>query len=393
MARILDPLLVCTYLLIAAVPLAGTITHTPGVQLFGALPEVTRPTWSARSFASEDYQKELTHWFEQSLGFRGVSVHADNTVLFHAFRETKPGLGIIIGRQDVLFERDDVGSYNALIEELPPPAAVEAYAEKVAWVQRRLAADGRAFVPLMIPSKLSLYRDELPARWQTDVGPEPRPYERGLYRAYQRAFDARGVRYTDVRRIFAASSEPREVLWGVEARHWSHYAACFATRDILAQRTALTGKPAPDYPCVLERRPDATSADFDLFRLLNAWFLHPANRSTPVAADPEPSSMPGDAKPSLLFVGTSFMGMVAHDALRSGAFRELHSFWYNSVYADPYPHGPEVKVVPHTPQWRQIVAKDIVVIDLFEPYMSPQNVIAEFVEQLRVDLVRADSDR
>jgi hypothetical protein len=387
MARLLDRLAVLLYVAVIALPVAAMITHARDVHLSGSIAKVERPRWTWSDFAHERSQHAFAGWFEQHLGLRGFSVHADNSAMWHAFHELKLDLKIAVGRQRVLFNIDDVGFYNRLPGEEQSQANIDALADRIAAMQGKLLARGRTLVPLIIPGKATIYPEAVPPAWQRDVG-EPRPSEQ-QYTRLVRALQARGVRYADVRGVLMSRQYPRELLWGRYARHWSWFGVCLSMREVLAQRAALLGQPAMDYPCVLIPRLAAASdpnmdpsGQMDLFRVINAWGARPETLIIPEVIGLAPSAASPAPRPSALFVGTSFTIAPSTDLVRSGAFRAVHSFYYNVTQVE-WPSQASVPIDATTDEWRRLVFdQDLIVIELFEPYIAPDSPTAQFLGQL-----------
>jgi hypothetical protein len=385
MTRAIDRLLVCVYALAIALPAIAMITGAPDMPLSGVVAEVERPPLRWASFRKEEYQHELTRWFERHIGLRGVSVRTDNSWLLHGLDETKRDVGVMIGDDGVLFEKDDIAFYSRLADETIAPGLAEPFAQKLAALQRRLAAEGRALVPVIIPSKTSLYGAEVPAIWARDLG-DPRPSDLE-YLAYRRAFEAHGVRYVDGRALLTAPTERRDQVWGVGARHWTTYGACLAMRGVMEQYAALTSRQPVDYPCLTVWQPvQKRDPDFDLLNLLNAWGVRQPQRVAPIVVGLAPAAASPMTRPKTLIVGSSFAWGLVKDARRAGLTDELHVYYYNRSLVI----WPENRVIPldvATPAWTEFVAdRDLIVLDLFEPYNHPQGYSQQFVDQLAAAL-------
>jgi hypothetical protein len=379
MARLLDKVLVCLYVALAAVPLVGMQLRIGHKSADGVVATRARPTPSAASFVSEQFQKDFTAWFETRLGFKNYAVFADNSLLYHLFGETKHGARVVIGHDGVLYEMDDLWYYSRPASALPAPGTIDAYAAKLARLQAALAARGKAFVPVIIPSKTSVYRNEVPPGWVLPLG-QPRPTDDHVYGALVRALSAHGVRHVDAREMITTTLEPRALMWGPEARHWSEYAACLVMRDVFAHRAALLSMPPIDYPCpVTMTRTGPEHVDLDLWRLLNVWGV---SRAAQVPSVASPSQLRGH-RPGILLVGSSFCWTLLREAERSGLFGELEMNYYNKTFI-AWPADVRVPAEPHTPAWREATfEKDVIVLDLFETYLFvPDGYSMQFVDQV-----------
>jgi len=363
--KTLDRTLVCVYVAIMIAPLLAMLVRFEDHKINGALPKQPRPSLTVEAVTSEAFQKGFTGWYESHLGLKGFSIYADNTILYRIFGETRYGANVRIGDDDVLFELDDLSFYNRLGDTLPSVTQIEEQADIVASLQQRLRAEGRAFLPMLSPSKATIYRDTVPSRWRRDLG-EVRPSDR-MYTLWKAALDRRRVAYIDVRELMAHSGQPRAVLWGPSARHWSPFVACLVLRDGMAKYVALGGVPAADYACELSLERGAIEHDeFDLWRLTNAFAPRPA-KTVPMARHaPVP---PGSARPSLFLMGTSFCWMLLREAEASGRFARQIMNYYNRVFELP---DSREAVEPGSSNWRErTLGNDIYIVDTYEIYVTP----------------------
>jgi hypothetical protein len=385
MSRLFDKLLVAVYVALAALPVFAMVTKIRGHQLNGVLERKRTPHLNWRRVLTENYQHTVVAWFESNLGLKGSSIAIDNAILFTVFGETKPFAPVRLGLDDVLFNDEDINHLAKNGPYLPDPAYVNQLADKMAALQRRLAAEQRAFVPVLVPAKTSIWRDKVPARWKLDL-PDPPPSDTRGYVAMKQAFDERGVIYVDARALFAA--HPREDVFGRDARHWSNYGACLTLREVASAYARLTGKPRPPHECKLQRNPGDVErhGDFDLFRLLNAAWIRPASTSVPDVIHPAP---PPGPKPHVLMIGTSFCSALMSDAYASGLYGSLWLDYYHQVFS-PLPMTDNLDVVPGDATYRRIVlGKDLYVLDLFESYLgAPGGYVPAFLDEFRAELDR-----
>jgi hypothetical protein len=368
--RRLDRIFVCLYIAFAVLPITAMVLKLRDHAIYGSFPPAPSPKLTYKGVRSEDYQKGVTTWFEQSLGLRGWAMFTDNTLLYRVFRETKFGSHVQVGKRGVLFERDDINYFNKSGTQLPDPREVDKLADDIATLQQRLRANHKALVPVFVPSKTTLYRDAVPALWTRDLG-DPRPSTVHVYQAMKQALDKRGVTYVDGIALLMSSTEPRDHLWGKQARHFSNYAGCLCVRAELAVYAQLTGTPPIDYPCQLRRHPsDYEHSDLDLYRLVNAWLLRPDRVARDVYHAPVPDQPPPQA-PRALWISSSFGWVMMGDADLSKRFRDLRIDYYNrSVHHAGA--GDSFDVHPGDDNWKRVfLDQDLYVLELNETYLTP----------------------
>lgn len=368
----LDRILTCLYIALALLPASAMLLHCKDHRLDGALPRTSPPALTAAAVWREDYQAQLTSWFELDLGLRNWAIWIDNTLLFHGFGETKWGSHVAIGRDDVLFERDDINYVNKAGAALPDPREVDKLAEHIASLQQRLRGVHRALVPIFVPSKTTIYRDELPDLWLRPFG-EPRPSTERVYLAMKRALDARRVVYIDGIALLSHAAESRSLLWGMSARHYSNYSGCLCVREIVQRYAELTGTEPFDYPCQANLKPAMRKhSDLDLFRLLNAWDVPHDPLQRDVLHEPLPSAPPPDA-PRALWISSSFGWVMMGDAELSRRFAQLHIDYYNNTVFEAGTHV-SFDAKQHDDRWRSVfLTRDLYIIELNETYLTPGN--------------------
>jgi len=376
--RLTDRILVCVYVWLALLPAAAMVFGWRDRGLDGSLAPAPRPKLSGGAFRTEQFQQQFTRWFEQSLGFRNYAVVADNTLLYHVFGETKYLARVVIGHDDVLFERDDITLFN---KPAPTQEQVDALADRIAKLQVRLRVDGRAFVPVLVPSKTSIYRDAVPAKWKRPhTGDLPSDH---IYLDVKRALDVRGVRYVDARALLLSSSVPRQLLWGAQARHWSDYGACLTMEQIVRQYTELTNH-SLSFTCPYEiGRARRSHDNYDLMRLLNVWRPAHQRQHGLVSYDPPPQA----PKPRILFISSSFGWQLLKSAERSRRFRELWLDYYDSILYGR-PNGVEVENLPvDSSQWRDVfLDQDLYIYELFETYLFADDKFVRVLDNLLAHL-------
>jgi hypothetical protein len=401
--RLIDCAVVCAYLAIAAFPLLTMGRHVK--RLDGVTMAAPVPPLTLDAVTSERYQHGVTAWFERNLGYKSPTVHIDNSILFHVFGETKPGASVKIGNDGVLFVEDDL-YYAAKYAEglLPTAAQIDAFAARLAALQARLGADHRALVPVIIPSKVAVHPGAVPDAYHRDVG-TPRPVDVLVYAELRRALDRHAVAYVDARALLTAPDLDPLLVWGRQARHWTHYAACLTMHEVAAVYRARTGRPLGDYPCVLgPPRPfDPFHPDYDLYRLLNVWGLAWAPEPPPDVEMPEPAPTAAE-QPSVMIAGTSFVWQLVRDATRAGVFHAIYADYYHKTIFI-WPTSPRVVTRWLLPAngiplerggaaWTDAAAdRDLYVLDLFEGYLLLGSYATEFLDDLERTLDYSTSMR
>ena len=383
MSRVYDKIVIVAFLAVACAPLVARLARIDDHVIHGSLPPTVQPGVTLAGIRDETFQPAFTSSFESSLGLKGYAIFTDNTVLYHALRDTKPGATVYVGNDDVLFLNDDIAYYNA------PPETIftepfDRFATKLAALQTTLAARRRALVPVLVPSKTSIYRDAVPARWTRGLG-SPRPSDELVYRGLRRALDAHHVHYVDARALLETSTEPRDVLWAKTGRHWTEYGACLAWARVAQDYTAMTGRSLETH-CELRRvRGRLEDGDYDLARLLNAgWIPHP-HESMTIA----PGSPAIGPRPKVMLVGSSFCWALIGAAEHSQQVDASLAYYNSTLYTGPNHIPSDLRSTPTA--WRDaMLDNDLYVLDLFEPYMGSSDSHIEYFPDELAKILDAD---
>lgn len=394
MSRLIDRLLVAVYVALAALPVIAMLVGWRGRELYGSLEPAKFPEVRYGAILTEKVQNGIVSWFESNLGLKGSSIALDNAILYHVFGETRPGAGVRLGKDRVLFGNEDIDYYNKTGRWIVDPAYIEKLADQIADVQRRLRAQGRSFVPVIVPAKTSIWRDKIPDAWIMDL-PSPRPADETT-RMVKDALARRGVVFVDARELFVTSKVPRVDLYGPDARHWSSYGACLAMSKIVDAHAQLTGTPRLPHDCPFERqRVPRSNDDFDLWRLLNAQWVFPTVKQVPGVKHASPP--PSPHRPRMLVTSTSFGWQLMRDAYDSGIFAAVWMNYYNQVFVDAA-EGPNAERIPvdaKQPGWHdRVMTNDLIVLDLFESYLGyPEAYVQLFLDDVSHGLATIPTSR
>lgn len=383
---------IAAYLALAVLPVIAMTADWRANDLAGVRAEVEAPELHPpggrrallASIYHEIFQPKADAWFQRYLGLTGTSIGIDNSILLHVFGEAKPGSTVRVGDDGVYFIDDDINYFNKSGAQVTSAAYLDRLATRLATLQQSLAARGKALVPVIVPSKTSIYRDKVSASWTADLG-EPRPTDVQTYQALLRALAAHGVRHVDVRDLIArriAAGTPRRDLWMPEARHWSGYTGCLTLVEVTRLYAELSGRPRPPMRCQLKMvEPQWNSADFDLMRLLNALLLEPSQPRLPSVESLKADPPAPEPRPTVSVVATSFGWTLTSQLLETAQWSAIYMNYYNS-HLFKIGEQPQEKMKLGSPLWREsALDKDLYIFDLFEGYLAEGNYIDQFLDQ------------
>ncbi|MBX3198781.1 MAG: hypothetical protein KF850_01930 [Labilithrix sp.] len=366
---------------------AGTIamaTETfTDVKLEGAELTAPVPSLGLRALRTEVFQKESTAWFEQRWGLRGYAVRADNTLGVELFHETRVDQDAVVGRDGVLFTRDDL----AYVNRNDPPDQTIALARRFARLQTQLLERGTVLLPVIAPSKTSFHRDAIPTAWRRRgaFGQS----DKNLYGAFVGTLEESGALFVDGRALLraevdAATTQPEDVF-ARPARHWGLAAACRvlqASVDTVRREIRELGDEQIDCKATLDRNPSVDHVNFDIFKLLNTWKAKPAA----VDVDVLVGQQSGDRlHVPTLYVGSSFVWAFAQVTRERGALNPALCYFYDESVHDPLTTRFVKKVEPFTDTWRaDTLARRLIIVVILETYLPVDGV--KFLGELEAEI-------
>jgi hypothetical protein len=312
------------------------------------------------------YQDAFEAWFNFHFGLRPGAVRLDSYLTYRLFGHTPAISRVVAGSNGALFSDEDVAFFN-----LAAPIPVDAYRsrlELLARLQVRLAAAGKALVPVIIPSKTSFNAEDLPPRLRARVSDAVRPSD-ASYLALRAALESAGVRFVDARRSLASMSGHGVRPFPLKGRHLSRVAACQVAWEILQEGRALLGEPLGPRPCepLVPVAAGYWDDEWDLWRLLNVW-KHRGERYDGVLREATPPLAEPAVRAPVLLVGSSFNWNVRDAMTRASATGGIHVWYYNVTAYDR--HGGERKLRPYDADWRDVVEEsEIIAFDIPEMFL------------------------
>lgn len=286
--------------------------------LAGAFKQVERPALSWASWFDGSFASAYEEWHNQNFRLRPTLVRIYNQEgrwLFGAARANH----VEIGTNDVLYDRESIlaarGAPTSLTE-------VNAFADKLAEVQRAFAVRGVTLIVGIVPGKATFWPNDVPPRF----GPPTRETP-GLVLA--KALRSRGdftINWVDI--FEERKRTDRWPLFPKTGMHWSRYGAARAIEDLIAHVERRRGIDLPALvwgeirPSPIPRQPDD-----DVGRAMNLLFpIAPG-----ILADPQISVEPpnGRTRPSMLVIGDSFFWTMLEFPISPAAFSSIDYRFYN----------------------------------------------------------------
>lgn len=287
-------------------PLAGAFTKAP------------RPPLSWRSWFDGSFASGYEAWHNQNFRLRPALVRMYN-------QEGRWLLGVAranqieIGRHDVLYDRESIMASRG---EPVSSAEIDAFAGKLAEVERAFTAHGVTLVVGTVPGKATFWPDDVPARFGPSTHETPGSI---LAKALAMLGDFT-INWIDIFRE-RQRTDPWP-LFPKTGMHWSRYGSARAVEDLIAHVERRRGADLPALvwgtikPAQTPREPDD-----DVGRAMNLLFpIAPG-----VLADAQIAVEPpaGKTRPSLLVIGDSFFWTMLEAPMTPGVFGSIDFRFYN----------------------------------------------------------------
>jgi hypothetical protein len=361
--RALDVLFVAVCLGVLAIPALNMVTPL-FVQrpLAGVVAPLAMPKPSLGSFFSEKLQAGFTKYFEQNYGARPLATRIDNSLAYWVFGELPPDKAVRVGTSDVLYIDDQVSFYNRRDQPDAP-----AMAAKVKRAQDLLLARGKVFVVMLVPTKATIWPDDVPVGWRRE-GASVDNVRARISDPFIDALRRAGALFVDGRRSVAQL--PREAIYTKVGRHLAAPASCLVFSEALdIVRPRMVGAEVPPISCSYRMAHGLSldREDYDLFKLLNIWTPPPA-MAVPLM-DPGPEAVAHGRRAKAMVIGSSFGWGVVNEAERTHAFAHLYYHYYTSTLVDR--DGlPDRTVKCPSKEWLDVVdATDVFFYSIPEEYL------------------------
>jgi len=120
------------------------------------------PGFSKKSLQSHDFQNYTEKLFEKNARFRKKFITVNNQLYYSLFKKSLANSGIIIGKNNQLFELSYILDYCNTTKTLP---RLTAWADQIAQLNHYFVTQGKPFLYIMTPSKAEHFPETIPDRF------------------------------------------------------------------------------------------------------------------------------------------------------------------------------------------------------------------------------------
>jgi len=321
--------LIAVFFAVLACPLVESWARwLPQTELAGAVARATPVPLSFESYSSGRFQRAFEAWFEARLDLRPLLVRADNELNLRVFRGFNPGTNtaLVLGKHGFIFEREYVDALNR--RNLVPVAELAQKVQRLKLLQDYLDSHGSTLLLVISPSKALSYPENLERRYVDRRWPDvPTNYEQ-----FVPLLERAGIHVLDAQEQLFASKQLGGPAWFTNTgTHWNEPASCQIAAQIADFVRRQSAPTTPRLRCeapTWESEPSGT--DRDLLDLANLLFPKQFYRPTPKVASRVVSVRGEHERPSVLFVGSSFVWAIWNRWQRLGSRKTAFYYYYSS---------------------------------------------------------------
>jgi len=298
-------------------------------KLHGDFVLAQRPNFSLSGWNDGTFQAGFDRYIEDHIGFRNFFVRLNNQIDF-TFFEKANAEGVVIGKENQLFEYDYIRAYTG--GDFIGKRVIERKMQKVKYLQDYLKETHNIdFILIFEPSKARTYPEYIPDRY----------LENGLslsnYEYFVGQANAFGVNYLDLNRIYLDSRHgypyPLYPPYGI---HWSQHSMSFVIDTMIRFFEHTRNIDMPEFDAEVRFVADSIcEIDYDVGHTINLLFQLP---QPPIPysffrfREPE-----NKTRPMVLAVADSYYWNIFNSRVPEHLFSN-QAFWYFNakVYPDFY---------------------------------------------------------
>lgn len=397
MKRLLQVSVCLIVWLVLCLPLAQkTFELFPRMRLANVHISHRMPKLTLESFLSGDFQGRFEKWFLQTHGFWGQLVRLNNQLNYQVFQQIDSQYGngnsFMVGDRYTLFQTRYLRDFNGDIG--PKRLLVKKTVQKMKRLSELLEARGKAMIVLISANKLILYPEIVPARYRTPSPNGPRTIE--LFKEFADKFELPYFETTPFLQSIAHNYD--QPFFAKPAAHWNTVAACEVGRELYSRLSEMLQSPIHEIGCgpEIEVKPRPYGEDHDLADVINVWNPDIGFSPTPYVK-PTLITREGAIRPSVLYVGTSFVWGLLDVFEPIRAYSEREFFYYGNTNHHAYiPAEGKISKRIRQPQRDKrsladiILEKDIVIFEANEARL--ENVGFSFLDKAIKSLRKQDKE-
>lgn len=288
-------------------PLQGSINKPP-------VPVFTIPAWF-----NGDYQKAKEKQVNEMFGFRSFCIRLNNQIAYTFFNKAQAN-GVIIGKENYLFEENYIKSYYGT--DFSGEKFIRTRMEKLKFIQDTLSKLNKKLIIVVAAGKGFYYPEYFPDRFKTNR-------TRTNVEAYTEYARKYNISYIDFNQYFVSQKQKyKHLLYPKHGIHWSQYGADLAADSIIRYIEKMKGIDMPNYywDDSETKHVKEEGGDYDIAGGMNLMFRLPSELMAYPQINMESDA--GKVKPSALVISDSFFWSMMNIGIFNG-FSNSHFWFYN----------------------------------------------------------------
>lgn len=351
-----------------ALPALGYFFHfAPGKALFGYVETKTaKPERLLGGWFEKTLQPYIEENLDHGLGFRAVFIRLFNDLNFRLFSE-QPRTDIYSTKEHGLYFKYSIAHLNnEYLNRENLSTEYDQFAQKLAEIQRLLAAKGKRFEVIISSSKPYLHLEGLGSRFLVNTNEDIYDKTASLGRSLQKY----GVHVIDSGPILRALYKNKAIeTHAYSGMHWNYYSGCVIAKHLFND-IRETFKDTPSLHCGAPSYQRAKFIDQDGHLIINIMSNAKLTRKSPY---PSPNArFSAGYLPNMLIVGDSFMHQIIDslDQAKSYSKITISSYFRTNInhnpsepllYGDPSPTKETEEAVLNA-----AMEKDIIILQMVD---------------------------
>lgn len=339
--------------------LQQTFKFFKSTPLNGAIHLTSMPKPSIYSWFDGHYQSDFEKYYNDHFGFRPEMIRLKNQWDYSLFN-TLNARGIVMGRNEVLFDKAYLVAYNGL--DYVGTDSIRKVVGQLKELQHLLEKHNRSLLVCFAPSKAHYFKDCFPENF-------PRiESEQTNYKTYLREMSAARINYFDFNHWFSELKDTSSCQLMVKnGIHWSQYGALLAADKLLrvVEENSSLRLPYLVFDSI-ERSRFSRFTDDDLSKTLNLRYPLPSEE----CCYPQYRWIGTDSsdRPKVLVIGDSFYWNLYNIGLGRDIF-QYGGFWYynREIYPDNYQKPSHVGYMDVT---EKLIDNEVYILLVSEPNLT-----------------------
>lgn len=209
--------------------LTGTIIQADvPIELYGITVENPKPVFTVQGIFDGSFQENFDNWYKDSHPLRTLLVKIHNQMTYNMNSCLFSG-DIVLGKDGWLYTKEYI---SCSFEEISDDTKLkyDEYVKKLRLLQDNLEASGKQFIYLISPSKVEVYPEFLPNRFQ--MIRRNRNKIRNNYDYLLERMKEENINYVDAKTILLDEADGI-LTFAKTGIHWNYYAAAICARNML----------------------------------------------------------------------------------------------------------------------------------------------------------------